>query len=137
VPKLRFPTPPLAEETVLLRPWRAADVPENLMAFSDPVVQRFSWSPATPHSEDDACGYFVDQEQARLREEEVHFALVEPKDENEVSGGVSLYPINLEQGRAATGYWLVPRPVDAVSPRAPSGCLRSGRSQSWRWRASS
>jgi Acetyltransferase (GNAT) domain len=61
VPELRFPTPPLAEETVLLRPWRAADVPENLMAFSDPVVQRFSWSPATPHSEDDACGYFVDQ----------------------------------------------------------------------------
>jgi RimJ/RimL family protein N-acetyltransferase len=102
------------------------------MAFSDPVVQQFSWSPATDHSEDDARGYFVDQEQARLRGEEAQFAVVEPKDEDEALGGVSLWAINLEQGRAATGYWLAPRPVDAVSPRAPSGCLRSGRSQSWR-----
>jgi RimJ/RimL family protein N-acetyltransferase len=39
----------------------------------------------------------------------VQFAVVEPKDEDEVLGGVSLYDINLEQARAATGYWLAPQ----------------------------
>jgi len=67
VPELQFPTPPLANKTVLLRPWREADVPNNLMAFSDPVIQRFSWSPAAPSTEDDARGYFVGQEQAASR----------------------------------------------------------------------
>jgi hypothetical protein len=60
MPEVRFPTPPLAGESVLLRPWRAADVLESLMVFSDPVIQRFSWSQATPFTDDDARGYFVD-----------------------------------------------------------------------------
>ena len=109
VPELQFPTPPLANKTVLLRPWREADVPNNLMAFSDPVIQRFSWSPAAPSTEDDARGYFVGQEQGRLRGEEVQFALVDPQDEDEVLGGASLYEVNLEQGGAAVGYWLAPQ----------------------------
>ena len=40
--ELEFPAPPLADKTVLLRPWREADLPENLMVFNDPVIQRFS-----------------------------------------------------------------------------------------------
>ena len=52
---------------VSLRPWRETDVPAKLMAFGDPVVQRFSWSRTAPYSEADARGYFVEQEQARLR----------------------------------------------------------------------
>ena len=109
VPELQFPTPPLADKTVLLRPWREADVPNNLMAFSDPVIQRFSWSQAAPFTEEDARAYFVDQEQARLRGEEVQFALVEPQDEDDVLGGGSLYELNLAQGCAAVGYWLAPQ----------------------------
>jgi len=109
VPELQFPTPPLANKTVLLRPWREADVPNNLMAFSDPVIQRFSWSPAAPFTEDDARGYFVGQEPGLLRGEEVQFALVDPQDEDEVLGGASLYEVNLEQGGAAVGYWLAPQ----------------------------
>ena len=50
----------------------------DLMAFSDPVVQRFSWSQTTPYREGDARNYFVAQESARLRGEEVQFALLEP-----------------------------------------------------------
>jgi RimJ/RimL family protein N-acetyltransferase len=79
VPELQFPTPPLADKTVLLRPWREADVPNNLMAFGDPVIQRFSWSQAAPFTEEDARAYFVDQEQGRRRGEEVQFALVDPR----------------------------------------------------------
>ena len=61
-----------------LRPWRETDVPAKLTAFGDPVVQRFSWSWAAPYTEADAGAYFVGQEQARLRGEELHFAFVEP-----------------------------------------------------------
>lgn len=106
--ELRFPTPPLADAVVLLRRWRETDVPANLMAFSDPVVQRFSWPRTTPYTEADARDYFVEQEQARMRGEELSFALVEPEDDDVVLGGGSLYDIDPGQGRAAVGYWLAP-----------------------------
>lgn len=78
------------------------------MAFSDPVVQRFSWPRTTPYTEADARDYFVEQEQARLRGEELSFALAEPEDDDVVLGGGSLYDIDPEQGRAAVGCWLAP-----------------------------
>jgi RimJ/RimL family protein N-acetyltransferase len=106
MPELQFPTPPLADRTVLLRPWREADVADGLMAFSDPVIQRFSWPHAAPFTEDDARSYFAGQESARLRGEEVQFALVGPGDQEKVLGCASLYALNLEQGTAMVGYWL-------------------------------
>jgi len=106
--ELAFPTPPLAGESVLLRPWREADVPVNLMAFGDPVIQRFSWPLTAAFTEDDAFGYFAGQQAARLRGQEVQFALAQPDDEDTVLGGVSLYAIDLEQASAALGYWLAP-----------------------------
>jgi RimJ/RimL family protein N-acetyltransferase len=109
MPELLFPAPPLANETVLLRPWRETDVPDIARAFSDPVTQQFSWSAAKAFTEDDARGHFASLEPARLCGEGVQFALVEPRDEDDVLGSVSLYDINLEQGRAATGYWLAPQ----------------------------
>lgn len=106
--ELRFPTPPLADKVVLLRPWRATDVPDKLMAFSDPVVQRFAWSRTTPYTEADARRHFVEQEQARLRGEALTFALVAPRDEDVVLGGAALHHVDLDQGRAGVGYWVAP-----------------------------
>ena len=71
---------------VSLRPWRETDVPAKLMAFGDPVVQRFSWSRTTPYTEADAGAYFVEQEQARRRGEALHFAVVEPANDDVVLG---------------------------------------------------
>jgi RimJ/RimL family protein N-acetyltransferase len=109
MPEIQFPAPLLANETVLLRPWRETDVPAIAMAFSDPVTQQFSWTEAAAYTEDDARDHFASLEPARLRGEAVQFALVEQRRENDVLGSVSLYDINLEQGRAATGYWLAPQ----------------------------
>jgi RimJ/RimL family protein N-acetyltransferase len=103
--ELWFPVPPLADEVVLLRPWYEADVPGKLLAFSDPVMQRFSWR-TTPYTEADARSAFAEQEEARLRGEELNFALVEPGDQAAVLGGCSLYDVRLDQGCAALGYWL-------------------------------
>ena len=105
--ELWFPVPPLADGVVSLRPWREADVPGKLAAFSDPVVQRFSWRTA-PYTEADAWNSFAEQEEARVRGEELNFALVEPDEQNAVLGGESLYEVRLNQGCASVGYWLGP-----------------------------
>lgn len=105
---LKHPDPPLADEVVLLRAWRAEDVPAKLMGFADPSVQRFSWPKPTPYTEEDAHDFFVLQEEARRTGEELSFAFAEPADPGAVLGGGSLYGIDVEQGRTAVGYWLAP-----------------------------
>jgi RimJ/RimL family protein N-acetyltransferase len=108
MPELQFPSPPLADEVVLLRAWQEADVPANVMRFADPSVQRFSWAKTTPYTEQEARSFFAYQEEARRRGDELSFAFVAPGDPEAVLGGGSLHQIDLEQGRAAVGYWLSP-----------------------------
>jgi RimJ/RimL family protein N-acetyltransferase len=105
---LQFPDPPLADEFVLLRGWRTDDVPERLMGYADPSVQRFSWPGTTEYTEADAHRFYAYQEQTRVRGEELSFAFVEPSDADAVLGGGSVYGINPEQRRGAVGYWLSP-----------------------------
>jgi RimJ/RimL family protein N-acetyltransferase len=105
--ELEFPDPPLGDEVVLLRPWRETDVPANLMAFADPVVQRFSWPGTARYTEADARGFYAEQEERRVQGEALSFAFVEPSDDDAVLGGGSLHEVDAEQGRAAVGYWLV------------------------------
>lgn len=105
---LRFPDPPLADHVVLLRAWCSDDVPAKLMAFADPSVQRFSWTRVTGYTEADARAFFDGQEEARAAGDELNFAFVEPGDSSVVLGGGSVYGIDLEQGRAAVGFWLAP-----------------------------
>jgi RimJ/RimL family protein N-acetyltransferase len=102
--ELRVPS--LANEVVLLRSWRGSDVAAQLQAFDDPWFRRFSdWAPET---DAEARAYLAEHEQARRRGEQVEFALVEPHDDDVVLGGGSLNGIDVEQGRAAIGYWLAP-----------------------------
>jgi RimJ/RimL family protein N-acetyltransferase len=105
VAPLRFPVPPLAGEVVLLRPWRETDLPAVVLAFSDPVMQRFSWRTG-PYGEADARAWFAEQEEARLRGEELNLALAETHGQGAVLGCVSLYEVRLDHGCAAMGYWL-------------------------------
>jgi RimJ/RimL family protein N-acetyltransferase len=107
VAELWFPVPLLASDVVLLRPWGEADVPGIVLAFSDPVMQRFSWRTA-PYTEIDARGFLAEQEAARLRGEGLSFALAEPRDQDVVLGCVSLSEVRLDRGCAAVGYWLAP-----------------------------
>jgi RimJ/RimL family protein N-acetyltransferase len=105
--EIGFPEPPLAGDGVVLRPWRDADLPGIVLAFSDPVMRRFSWRGA-PYADTDARSYLAEQEAARLRGEGLDFALVEPRDQDRLLGCVSLYDIRLDHGCAAVGYWLAP-----------------------------
>jgi RimJ/RimL family protein N-acetyltransferase len=105
--ELWFPVPLLADDVVLLRPWCGADVPGIVRAFSDPVMQQFSWRTA-PYTETDARGYFAEQEEARLRGDALSFVLVDLEDQDVVLGCISLQEVRLCQGCAAVGYWLAP-----------------------------
>ena len=86
----------------------ADDVPNRIMAFADPSILRFSWPRTTPYTEADARNFFIEQEEARLRGEELSFAFAEPEDTTVVLGGGSVYGIDLDQGRASVGYWVSP-----------------------------
>jgi RimJ/RimL family protein N-acetyltransferase len=101
---LDFPSPPLAHEPVVLRPWRESDVPQLFAQFSDPVVQQFSWPSVDPYTEADAVAFVRNVEQARLHGRELQFALTDSQDV--VVGGASLYDIDPDQGTAAVGYWV-------------------------------
>ena len=105
--EMPFPSPPLGDDVVLLRPWRETDVPALLEAFSDPFFQYFSdWAPQT---EADAHRYLVEHEHAWIRGEQIEFALAEPHEHDVLLGGGSLGNVDLEQARAAVGYWLAPQ----------------------------
>lgn len=108
VSELRYPDPPLADEIVLLRPWATLDVPAALMARDEPTIEGLPWPADARYTQADARRFFAEQEDARMRGEEVHFALVEHASPETVRGGCSLYGVDPTHGRAAVGYWLTP-----------------------------
>ena len=108
MPELQRPVPPLANKRVALRQWAEADVPAMMAAYADAEIIRFSWPHSRPYTEADAFGFLSVQEPMRRSGEELHFALVDPIDARAVLGSASLYAIDLEQGTAATGYWVLP-----------------------------
>jgi ribosomal-protein-alanine N-acetyltransferase len=98
--------PSLADDVVRLRAWRETDVAAQLAAFGDPWFLRFNdWAPRTVA---EARSYLAGHERARRRGGQIEFALVEPHDDDVLLGGASLNGVDLEQGRAAVGYWLAP-----------------------------
>jgi RimJ/RimL family protein N-acetyltransferase len=104
---LPVPRPLLADGVVVLRVWRESDVPALVAGFADPLVHRFSWPGTEPYREADARRYLADQEEGRRHGEQAEFALVAPGDDARVLGGASLYAVDLPEGRASVGYWLV------------------------------
>lgn len=80
-------------------------MPGIVRAFGDSVMQRFSWRTGA-YTESDARAYLDEQEQGRLRGEELRLAVVEPQDQTVLLGAASLYEVHLDKGHAAIGYWL-------------------------------
>ena len=123
---LRQPDPPLADGVIALRCWRASDVAGGLMAFADPVTQRFSWPHARPYTEADAQAYFDAQELGRRRGEQLELAVVDPGDRT-VLGCVALYDVDLAARQASIGYWLAaPARGRGVATRAVRLLVRWG-----------
>jgi len=105
---LALPDPPLGDEVVTLRVWTRDDLPDRVMGFADPDVQRFSWAGSMPYTEADAYDFFAYQREARERGEALSLAFTQPGDPDVVLGGGSVHDIDLTHGRAGVGYWLTP-----------------------------
>ncbi|MGD9696409.1 MAG: GNAT family N-acetyltransferase [Thermoleophilia bacterium] len=108
MPELRHPDPPLADEGVLLRPWRRADAPAMVAAYADPLVHGFSWPYERGYTARDAHAFLDRQESARLRGEGIDFALADPDAPEVLLGGASMYALRPGGRGAAVGYWLAP-----------------------------
>ena len=79
------------------------------MLFTDPLVQRFSWTQARPYTVEDARAYLERIEAGRRAGRELEFAVTEPGDEEAVLGCVSIFDLDAVNAAAATGYWLAAR----------------------------
>jgi len=103
---LEFPSPPLADAAVALRPWHEDDVERGLMLFADPLVQRFSWTQARAYTVADARACFEGIERGRQAGRQLELAVTEPGDSEGVLGCVSLFDVDPANATGATGYWL-------------------------------
>lgn len=92
-----------------MRPWGESDTPDKLMAFADPLVDRFVWRRVEPYSEADAWAFLEETRVARRGGRDLHLALALPEDDAEVLGGISLNGVDRDQGRAGIGYWVASR----------------------------
>lgn len=108
MPALSFPDPPLGDDTVVLRPWREADIPQRFAGFSDPDCLAFSWPLTEPFTEAHVVANLRVEERLRLQGSDVHLAVADAGDPDVVFGGCSLYDVNAMKASAAVGYWLSP-----------------------------
>jgi RimJ/RimL family protein N-acetyltransferase len=107
--ELGYPEPGLGDEVVLLRAWRESDLPAVLGSMNDPLLLRYTAPTGGPYTEEEARGFFAEQERERLRGVALNFALAEPADPGAVLGGGSVYDVDTHLGRAGVGYWLTPQ----------------------------
>ena len=103
---MKPPDPQLRDEVVALRPWRDADVPAEFAAFSDPVVQRFSWPRTEPYTLADAWENHRANVRAWANGTSAEFACVKPKNDDAIIGGASIYDIEADERQASVGYWV-------------------------------
>jgi RimJ/RimL family protein N-acetyltransferase len=89
---------------LLLRPWEPSDVPVFLGAYGDPEIQR--WHTRQPASQDEVREWFARYRREWARETGAHWAVT--RDGGEVLGRIALGSLNLDDGDAGFGYWVLP-----------------------------
>lgn len=97
------PQPSITAFDLVLRPWEAADRPVLIAAYSDPEIQRYH-----VRSVDDAeaTDWLVTWARAWEQETAAGWAVT---DGSQVLGRVALRWMNLHEGVAEVGYWVLPR----------------------------
>lgn len=93
-----------AARGLVLRPWEAADAPAFLSAYRDAETRR--WHTRRPSSETRVLEWFERYRQDWAGERGGHWAVA--RDSGEVLGRIALGSLNLEEGNAGVGYWVLP-----------------------------
>jgi len=106
MPELRFPDPPLADDTVRLRPWSVDDVGAAHRATQDPLISRFTRVPAD-QTQDDVRLFLATQEPARAAGRALGLVIAGART-GELLGSVGLLGVDWDERRCEIGYWLAP-----------------------------
>ncbi|HJY45955.1 MAG TPA: GNAT family N-acetyltransferase [Propionibacteriaceae bacterium] len=105
--------PVLYVDELTLRPWTVGDVPALVAAYADPSIQRWHarWMTLTEANE------WVSRVNENWRSETAANWAVTERDE--LVGRMSLRTVDLEDGLAGIGYWVVPAARGrGIAPRA-------------------
>jgi RimJ/RimL family protein N-acetyltransferase len=107
---------------LILRPWQPGDVAVFLSAYQDPAIRH--WHTRQPASEDDVRAWFDNYQRDWRRETGAHWAVTRSSD-GQVLGRFALGSLNLDDGVAGCGYWVLPQARGAgVAPRALAAVSR-------------
>lgn len=89
-----------------LRPWRDADVPALVAAYSDWAISH--WHVRALANERDARAWLAERERNRERETAIDWAIVDPAGDDVALGRGGLNQINLAEGIGEVAYWVAP-----------------------------
>lgn len=105
--------PHLHADHLLLRPWNLDDVSALVAAYTDPAIQRWH---ARSMTVAEAGDYVSEVNRSWTQERAASWAVTE---RGVVLGRMSLRTVDLEEGLAEIGYWVVPAARGrGVAPRA-------------------
>lgn len=109
-----LPHPTLPADGLVLRPWRLADQPAVVAAYSDPDIQRWH---CRAMSDDEAAAWLAAWPEHWATESRAGWAIT--TDGDEVAGQVSLRSLQLADGEAEVSYWVLPAfRGKRIAPRA-------------------
>lgn len=115
--------PSLEGDGVLLRPWEPADAPIVFAAYQDPDIQK--WHTRGMVDLDEAMAWIDQVRQAWENEQMAGWAV---ETNGFISGRVVLRFIDLHDGIAEVGYWVLPAARGAGVATVRSRCSAPGRS---------
>ena len=100
------PTLMLTGTVVVLRPFKASDVPAIVAACRDPATYRYMPDLPRDYTEADATEWLASLEPARAAGDRMAFAIAAPKTDGLL--GALIANISVTHLTAALAYWLVP-----------------------------
>ena len=103
--RLAYPDPPLRDGRVLLRPWRADDLPAIARATRDPAIRRFSHLPE-PFDIGAVRSRFQESPAQLAAGTAMRMLIVEPHDESGLCGAIAIFDIDAHRRCGEIGYWL-------------------------------
>jgi RimJ/RimL family protein N-acetyltransferase len=93
-----------AQGGLLLRPWEDTDAATFFSAYQDPAIQH--WHTRQPASQDEVRAWFEQYRQAWAQETGASWAVT--RDGGEVLGRIAMGSMDLDDGVAGCGYWVLP-----------------------------
>lgn len=107
---LPLPDPPLTDEVVILRPWRADDADALVAAWADEEIQKWTRVPEQ-RGRDDALRWIVSEPLRRERALSLDLVIapaVPDERPDELLGEVGMVPLAGGPSRAELGWWVGP-----------------------------